>query len=470
MKTKIIGIQFKFLIAFIISIILSSILILLTSSFYRLSNYRNHNNYNYSTSQLQIAYADVASESSKSNAKDLKSYLKILSKYEKVYSKYDLGFLILDNDDNVLYKTKKIKINYNLEDAYLNTMNKLAGYINIKDYYNFACKIPLKIDNKIFVLWIIATPLSNYTDASLSSNMFLLLLLSILIFYLITRPRIRYIKEICTGLNEIAAGNLKFRIRKKGHDELTGIAENINNMAENVQKNLEHEKKLEESKQTLITNMAHDLRSPLTSIIGFLQMVVNNDYKSNSEMYKFIDTALRKSENMQKLSDDLFMFTKLNASDIKLNFTSVCINELIEQIIDEFYPIFIDNNLELTAEISAEKLFVNVDISMFMRVINNLFSNALKYSHSHTEVKFSVRKSNKYVKLSLSNICFNLTSDTVDKLFKRFYRSNSARSNPDEEGSGLGLSIAKSIIEHHGGSITAKYDNNTLEFTMFLPL
>mgnify|MGYP001377264549 CR=1 FL=1 len=472
MKIKLIGIRFKILITLIFSIILAYILLIIISlalDYYKQYNTLNYHNYNHSTSELKIAYATISTEIPKSGVKNIKSCAKILSKYEDSYSKYKLGFVILDNNDTVLYRSSKMKINYDLQTAYISTMNNTVKNNNITQYYNFACKIPLKIDNKIFILWIIATPLNNLSDANLGPNILLGLLLSILIFYILTLPRIRYIKEICTGVNKISDGNLKFRIRKKGRDELTDIAKNINVMAGNIQKNLEHEKVLEDSKQTLITNMAHDLRSPLTSIIGFLEMVVNNGYKSNDEMNRFISTALRKSENMKKLSDDLFMFTKLNASDIKLNFTSVCINELAEQIIDEFYPIFIDNDLELKAEISSEKLFVNIDISMFMRVINNLFSNALKYSPKHTEVKFFAGKSNNNVKLSLSNVCYNLTSDTLDKLFRRFYRSSSARSNPDEEGSGLGLSIAKSIIEHHSGSITANYNNNIIVFTILLP-
>jgi signal transduction histidine kinase len=469
LKIKIIGIQLKFLIALIFSILLSYILLTIAALFYGPST-NNSFNYTHSSSQLKIAYVNISSDLSQSNIKDIKSCKKTLGKYESYYSKYNLGFVILDNHDKTLYKTKKIKTNYNLESAYINTMNIFTQKSDVKKYYNFAYKIPVKIHDQIFILWLVATPLSNPTDANLASSMSLVLPLSILIFYIITFPRIRYIKEICTGLNKIANGNLKFRIRKRGRDELTDIAKNINYMAENIQRNVEHEKELEDSKQTLITNMAHDLRSPLTSIIGFLQMVLNNDYNSSDEMNKFISTALRKSENMKILTDDLFMFTKLNSSDIKLNFTSVCINELTEQIIDEFYPIFIENNLELKAEISGEKLLVPIDISMFMRVINNLFSNALKYSEKHTEVKFFMGKSNNNVKLSISNVCYNLTSDTVDKLFKRFYRSSSARSNPDEDGSGLGLSIVKSIIEHHSGTITAEYNNNIIIFTILLPI
>lgn len=290
-----------------------------------------------------------------------------------------------------------------------------------------------------------------------------------LLFLIITHHRMKYINEICYGIKIIANENLNFKIRKKGHDELSEICKNINFMADKINEKIENEKRIEVSKNSLITNVAHDIRSPLTSIIGFLQIVKNSEYKSQEEMKRFIGICLKKAETMKKLTDNLFMFTKLNDSSVKLHLSTICLNELIYQLIDEFEMAFENSKLKIIDNICTESIMITVDVNLFVRALNNLMYNALKYSFKPSNVHVSLIQHDKKVVLGIRNRCENLNVETINTLFEKFYRADASRTNPDE-GSGLGLSITKSIIERHGGNICANCEKDMITFTVSIPL
>ncbi|MEY8000218.1 sensor histidine kinase [Clostridium sp. Mt-5] len=149
-------------------------------------------------------------------------------------------------------------------------------------------------------------------------------------------------------------------------------------MADKIQEKIIREKNIQRSKSELVTNVAHDIRSPLTSVIGFLEMVKDREYKSREERDKFVDIALKKARTMKKLTDNLFIFTKLESTNVKLNFSTICLNDLIYQVVDEFLVIFEENNLKLIDSIILENLMVRIDVDMFLRALNNLLYNALE--------------------------------------------------------------------------------------------
>lgn len=157
---------------------------------------------------------------------------------------------------------------------------------------------------------------------------------------------------------------------------------------------------------------------------------------------------------------------KLNLSleDIK---SSICLNEFVYQLIDEFESSFEVKNLKLLDDITSEKILVNIDANMFARALNNLFSNALKYSLSPSEVKVYLKKDDGNAIFSISNQCEAINENDINMLFERFYRVDQARSNSDNS-SGLGLSIAKSIIERHDGSIIVNCKDNIICFSVII--
>lgn len=470
MKVKLLGIQFKFLIA----IIFSSIFAIMIFSVISVQDFiptNNPENYYSSSMYLKATMAKLCNNLNDENFKNLDQYKKLLKSYELQYSPYKLGFVITDGN-NILYNSQKNTKNFNLKKAYKDTIKNTFGDSGIiSNYYNFAYKFPIRLDHKIMELRATAIPIPDKQNMFMNSffptRAIFFILLVVVIFYILTLPKVRYIRTICKGLNTIANGNLDFRIKKKGNDELSTISHYINHMTTELQQRIIKERELENSKQELITNVAHDIRSPLTSIIGFLDLVKSKEYSSTEEMDKYIDISLKKAETMKKLTNDLFMFTKLNNTGLKFNFSSICFNEIVYQLIDEFEPSFEVNNLKLSDDITSEKILVNVDTNMFARALSNLFSNALKYSLSPSEVKISLKKDDDNAIFSISNQCEAITENDINMLFERFYRVDQARSNPDNS-SGLGLSIAKSIIERHDGSITVSCKDNIICFSVII--
>lgn len=476
MKVKLLGIQFKSLIAIIFSFIFAIMIYMKvqTSSVISFQDFiptNNPENYYSSSMDLKSKMGDLCKDLNDENFKNLDQYKKLLKSYELQCSRYKLGFVITDGN-NILYNSQKNTKNFNLKKAYEDTIkNTFNDPGNIPNYYNFAYKFPIQLDHKIMELRATAVPIPYKQDMFMDSffpirGIFFILLV-VVIFYILTLPKVRYINTICKGLNTIANGNLDFRIKKKGNDELSTISHYINHMTTELQQRIIKERELENSKQELITNVAHDIRSPLTSIIGFLDLVKSKEYNSTEEMDKYIDISLKKAETMKKLTNDLFMFTKLNSTGLEFNFTSICFNEIVYQLIDEFEPSFQVNNLKLLDDITSKKTLVNVDTNMFARALNNLFSNALKYSLSPSEVKVSLKKDDGKAIFSISNQCEAITENDINMLFERFYRVDQARSNPDNS-SGLGLSIAKSIIERHDGSITVNCKDNIICFSVII--
>lgn len=477
MKAKLLGIQFKSLIAIILSFIFAIIIYMAiqTSSVISFQDFIPTNyaeNYYSSSMDLKSKMGDLCNDLNDENFKNLDQYKKLLKSYELQDSRYKLGFVITDGN-NILYNSQKNAKNFNLKKAYEDTIKNTFGDDpgNIPNYYDFAYKFPIKLDNKIMELRATAIPIpykqDMFMDSFFPTRAIFLILLVVVIFYILTLPKVSYINTICKGLITIANGNLDFRIKKKGNDELSTISHYVNHMTNELQQRITKERELENSKQELITNVAHDIRSPLTSIIGFLDLVKSKEYNSTEEMDKYIDISLKKAETMKKLTNDLFMFTKLNSTGLKFNFSSICFNEIVYQLIDEFEPSFEVNNLKLSDDIPSEKILVNIDANMFARALNNLFSNALKYSLSPSEVKVSLKKNAGNAIFSISNQCEAIDENAINMIFERFYRVDQARSNPDNS-SGLGLSIAKTIIERHGGSITVTYKDNIICFSVII--
>lgn len=456
--------QFKFFLTLVVSFILSFLLVVFINKLGTILK-PNAQNYRTSTYNLSNITSDLTVDLNNSS-KTLENYKKILAKYELNNPQYKLQFTILDGT-NVIYNSNSKDINFNFNKAYGDTLKNLKAN-DVSRYYNFAYKLPIEIGNKIMEIRLSAVPISYREDIlvlSDSASIVIFLIFVIIIFYLLTLPRMIYINKICKGLNVIAKGNLDFKIEKKGKDELSNIAEYINHMSAELQNKIDKERELEDSKKLLITNVAHDIRSPLTSIIGFLQLVQSKSYKSEEEMNRYVGISLKKAETMKVLINDLFMFTKLNNKDLQFNLTTICFNDFIYQMIDEFEPNFEEHFLKFSSEITSEKLFISVDINMFMRAIQNLFSNALKYSLQPSEIKIALTEKNDTAIFSISNVCENIDESNVNMLFERFYRADKSRFNADNS-SGLGLSITQNIIEKHNGNINVAYNNGFICFSI----
>lgn len=290
----------------------------------------------------------------------------------------------------------------------------------------------------------------------------------IVVFLLMVRKKIVYLKRISESVHQIANGKLGLAIKLESRDELTQLAQNINYMSNQLENKFEHERQLERAKNELITNVSHDLRTPLTSIIGYLDLLKKEQYASKEQYQEYLETIYSKSKRLKYLIDELFEYTHLSSPDVLLNLNEVDLSGLLEQIVGEYIPIFENEQLSIQKSITEENVPVFMDIEMMVRVYDNLFMNAIKYSMKPSEIQISLKLSGSKAILKVSNRAKKPPVEEVNKLFERFFRGDKARK--DNQGSGLGLAISKRIVELHKSSIHAEYKEGWMSFIIEHPL
>ncbi|MHB8130491.1 MAG: sensor histidine kinase [Mobilitalea sp.] len=292
------------------------------------------------------------------------------------------------------------------------------------------------------------------------------IVLFIAYFLLLTTKFIAYIKAISEGINEISLGNLDNRIEIKNEDEFALLADKLNQMANDIKEIMENERRSEYAKNELITSVAHDLRTPLTSIIGYLDLVSSKDLSQDTQR-KYIGIAYNKSKRLEKLIEDLFTFTKFNFGEVKATYTEVDMVKLLNQLVDEFYPSFAEYHLEYEFTTTNSSAVIKADGDLLARAFANLISNAIKYGKDGKNILINLCKNEVEVVVTITNYGEVIPTEDLKRIFQRFYRVESSRSS-ETGGSGLGLAIAQSIIEMHGGMISAKSDTEETVFTVGL--
>lgn len=290
----------------------------------------------------------------------------------------------------------------------------------------------------------------------------------ILMFYLITKQKIVYIQRISSGIGIIAKGELDHQVPEAGRDELYVLAKSINHMSRSLKSQIEVERQAERSKQELITNVSHDLRTPLTSVLGYLKLVIDKKYDSPEQMEEYLQTVYNKSEKLKALIDDLFDYTKLTYSGIALSRVRISLNELVEQMVEEYIPVLNENQLEINLILPEAEPWCMVDPQKLHRVLENLLSNAVKYSDRPGSITVSIDEHQNGYRVRMDNPAAHLEGVDLSKIFDRFYRLDSSRSSATG-GSGLGLGIAKGLVEAHGGTMAVGYSEKRINFELWLP-
>lgn len=222
-----------------------------------------------------------------------------------------------------------------------------------------------------------------------------------------------------------------------------------------------------ERKSDLVTYLAHDLRTPLTSVIGYLTLLNDEDGISEEQRKKYISVALSKAERMEDLTNELFDITRFNISNIELQKENVDLSKMTEQIVYEFNPLLKDKGLSFDLNIEKNVQIV-CDIDKIERVIDNLIRNAISYSYSNSKIEISLYQNDSDAVLCFKNSGNTIPKEKLSRIFEQFYRVNSSRST-STGGAGLGLAIAKQLVEASGGTITAHSENETICFTVTLP-
>lgn len=286
-------------------------------------------------------------------------------------------------------------------------------------------------------------------------------------FMILEEPGIRYLGRILDAVQSISQGNLNTEVDVTGDDEFSAMAANLNKMSSDIRKLMDKEREAERTKNELITNVAHDLRTPLTSIIGYLELLAGNTQIPQEMQHKYIEIAYSKSRRLEKLIEDLFGFTKLNYGKIAMHIGQIDIVKLLEQLLEEAYPNFEEKNLSYDLQSNVPAKIISADGNLLARLFDNLIGNAIKYGADGKRVLVKIHGEEDTVTVSVTNFGRVIPADELPLLFNKFYRVEQSRS-ATTGGTGLGLAIAKEIVDMHGGTIRVASDLNGTVFTVKL--
>lgn len=276
------------------------------------------------------------------------------------------------------------------------------------------------------------------------------------------------LNHILDELHLIAEGQYDRRIPFRLTGDMGQVVNSINRLVDSTVNALEDERAIEKSKDELITNVSHDIRTPLTSIIGYLGLIVNQQNVEAADAKHYAEIAYSKAEQMKLLVDDLFEYTTTRPNGAPLRLNDIPIVNFLEQVAADFELEaqkrkmaieVLPNNRDVVLELDAEKM---------VRVINNLLSNAIKYGYADSVITMEVLKKEGVITIAVRNAGDPISKEVLEQLFTRFYRAEGSRSK-ETGGTGLGLAIAENIVRSHGGMMYAESENGQTSFYVCLP-
>ncbi|WP_100012442.1 sensor histidine kinase [Lentibacillus sediminis] len=286
-------------------------------------------------------------------------------------------------------------------------------------------------------------------------NFFLLLFipLSILFFFLLTKRYSVYFKEISNGIHNLAHGDFNHRVHIQSNDELSDIAQDINLASEKLKEAIERGDFSESSKDQLVVNLAHDLRTPLSSVLGYLDLILKDENLTREQTRHYLKIAFTKSQRLEGLINELFEITRMNYGMLPVEEKHINLSDLLKQLKEELYPVFEQNSLKARMNMTPD-LPILGDGELLARVFENILINANRYGGDGEFVDINGFNDPGEVVVQIINYGNSISSDDLPYIFDMYYTDDKARTYQDD-GTGLGLFIAKNIVEQHNGTITA---------------
>ena len=274
------------------------------------------------------------------------------------------------------------------------------------------------------------------------------------------------ISEISDALEDIKNGNGNRRILAETHELVAPVAYAINDIILSYEKRLSACHQTDETNRQLMTSLSHDVRTPLTTLIGYLD-AAHKGIVDGKERDDYIETARRKAHDLKEYIDVLFDWFKLGSNEFSMNIAEIDLTELTRNILIDWIPIFEDTQVDFTIDIPEQPFRVQIDPDGYMRILNNLIQNVISHSHAD-KIEIVLSEQNRNIKILLSDNGIGIGKEDLKHIFDRLYKCDKGRS---EKGSGLGLSIVHELVEKLNGTITAdSTPGKGTIFTLFFPL
>ncbi|GIP33951.1 cell wall metabolism sensor histidine kinase WalK [Paenibacillus sp. J2TS4] len=286
---------------------------------------------------------------------------------------------------------------------------------------------------------------------------------------LLSHRSIRYLGQITKAVQQISSGDFDVRIPVRSRDELGELGENINRMAQQLKVSIEEERRAERTKNELITSVSHDLRTPLTSINGYLGLVEQDRYRDEVELRYYVNIAYDKAQRLTGLINDLFEYARASGGGMKLKPSQINLVEMLGQVAAHFRLQLERVGMECRLFFPEEKIIITADGDKLVRVFENLFINAMNYGKDGKYIDLKVMRDNGDSVVHVINYGDPIPNTDLPHIFDRFYRVEKSRAE-ETGGSGLGLAIAKTVVELHGGTIAADSDQLRTQFEIRLPI
>ena len=291
-------------------------------------------------------------------------------------------------------------------------------------------------------------------------------LFSIFLSYFVIRRVKKQIAEITDALIDIKKGNGNRRILSATNELVAPLAYEINEIVVSYESRLSTVRQTEETNRQLMTSLSHDVRTPLTTLIGYLD-AAHKGIVTGKDRDDYIETARRKAHDLKEYIDVLFDWFKLNSNEFAMDINIVEAAELTRNILIDWIPIFEDKQIDYNIDIPEQPFRVKLDTDGYMRILNNLIQNVISHSHAD-KIEIILSKQEKNMQIRLADNGIGIKKEDLKHIFERLYKCDKGRS---EKGSGLGLSIAHQLVEKMNGTITANsIQGKGTEFTLLFPL
>ncbi|MHC1685209.1 MAG: ATP-binding protein [Clostridiaceae bacterium] len=372
------------------------------------------------------------------------------------------GDLIITKDDNIIFSSKevsKIDVEKSLEaskDKIPNNFVKLNNITYIVDI------IPLNLPNESIGNVILLGPVGEETNIFI---IFILVIATVFIgsfiainFYIahvFSKTMLKPISFLKTAASEISSGNLNYKIVEDGDDEIKELCHTFDFMRIQLKDSVHMKMKYDENRTTLVSSISHDLKTPITSIKGYVEGILDGVANTPEKLESYLKTIYSKAEHIDGMIDDLLLYSKLDLNQLPFNFEKTDVIEYFQDCISENESELRKANIELSLNIQlVNSKYVIIDRERLKRVINNIIDNSRKYMEKlEGKITVILRETNTSIIIEVRDNGAGIDKDDIDKIFDRFYRADASRGIT--KGSGLGLAIGKQIVEGHKGKIWA---------------